>query len=103
MNSVLWFLGIPHNVVVLVPKREGACLMSTLQSTLFFEHFQRAAHPTSSFGGVVTSLEGVQHIGSALDVCPALTGFCTALRRCSAWTQTWTWTRGHCHGLEIGH
>ena len=33
MNWVLWFLGVPHNVVVLVPKREGACLMSMLQST----------------------------------------------------------------------
>ena len=34
MNWVRWFLGVPHNVVVLVPKREGACLMSMLQSTL---------------------------------------------------------------------
>ena len=34
MNWVRWFLGVPRNVVVLVPKREGACLMSMLQSTL---------------------------------------------------------------------
>ncbi len=34
MNWVLWFLGVPHNVAVLVPEREGACLMSMLQFAL---------------------------------------------------------------------
>ena len=62
MNWVRWFPGVPHNVAALIPEHVAIHT---------FEHFPRAAHSTSSFGGAVTSLDGVHHRGSVLDVCPA--------------------------------
>ena len=45
MNWVRWCLGVPHNVAALVPTREGACLMSMLQSTLLSSSKEQSIQP----------------------------------------------------------
>ena len=45
LNWVRWFLGVPHNVAVLVPEREGDCLMRMLQSTLLSISKEQSIQP----------------------------------------------------------